>query len=102
MISLQYTAFDYLEVFLPDTIQLLKNIRIVHSAKELYLWKMHVVNAKGHVFRMEKKSNTSFKRWQIVFMKAIPALSIMEEEISGNTKLSIYLAAHWPDKLLTI
>lgn len=30
-------CIQLLRVFLPDTIQLLTNIRIVHSAKELYL-----------------------------------------------------------------
>lgn len=37
------------------------------------------------------KSNTSFKRWQIVFMKAIPALSIMEEEITVGILSSAYI-----------
>lgn len=53
---------------------------------------MHVVNAKGHVFTMKKKkTNTSFKRWQIVFMKAIPALSIMEKQITVGILSSAYI-----------
>lgn len=38
-----------------------------------------------------KKSNTSFKRWQIVFMKAIPARSIMEKEITVGILSSAYI-----------
>lgn len=43
------------QVSLPDTILLLRNIRTSNSANELHLGKAQAVNAKGHVCQWEKQ-----------------------------------------------
>lgn len=43
---------------------------------------------------VNEKNNTCFKRQQTVFMKAMPALSIMEKEITVGILRSAYIWQH--------